>query len=80
LDLTRLGWILRTYLELLDVVEAASRVGDVDGTGVVDVAAGVGDYFTDSHCCNRQLEGVCEDWAECILWVTECPTAKSAWA
>jgi hypothetical protein len=52
---------LRTYLELLDVVKAASWVGDVDVAGVVDVAAGVGGDFADSHYCNCQLEVVVED-------------------
>jgi hypothetical protein len=50
----------RTYLELLDVVEAASWVGDVDVAGVVDVAAGVGGDFADSHWRTCQLEVVIE--------------------
>jgi hypothetical protein len=40
------------YLKLLDIIQTASWVGDIDVCGVVDVATGVGDDLAYAHYCD----------------------------
>ena len=51
------------YLKLLDGIQSASWVGDIDVCGVVDVATGVGDDLAYAHYCKCQFEVVCNGWS-----------------